>query len=213
MGESTIEPRNKEREQMSRIVIILFAGLWLVASVHAETGYVTDMLQLEMYSTADMVGAPLRKLRSGDKVEVVERTGRLARVKSDSGQEGWVKGLYLVPDEPARTRVNQLERSNQGLENTVKKLRSQLVAEQGAVKELQQVQNGTEEQRAATDAEVEKLRRRNERLKSSLAAYGMNVPLTWLFIAMVIAVSGGFVGGWYWIDKRSRERHGGFRIY
>jgi SH3 domain protein len=213
MGESTIEPRNKEREQMSRIVIILFAGLWLVASVHAETGYVTDMLQLEMYSTADMAGAPLRNLRSGDKVEVVERNGRVARVKSDDGQEGWVKGLYLVADEPARTRVNQLEQSNKGLENTVKKLRSQLAAEQGALTELEQVQSGTEEQRATTESELENLRSENARLERSLSAYGINVPLTWLFIAMVIAVTGGFAGCWYWIDRRSRDRHGGYRIY
>ena len=181
--------------------------------MRAETAYVTDMLQLEMYASPDMIGEPLRKLRSGDKVEVVTRTGRIAQVQSEGGLEGWVKGLYLVPDEPARTRVNQLEQSNEGLENTVKKLRSQLSTEQGALKELQQTQSGTEEQRSATEAELENLRSENAKLEGSLAAYGMNVPVTWLLIAMLVAVIGGFAGGWYWIDRRSREKHGGYRIY
>ena len=198
---------------MNRIVISLFAGLWLIAPASAETAYVTDMLQLEMYAAADMLGAPLRRLRSGDKVEIIERNGRIARVQSEDGQQGWVKGLYLVPEEPARTRVNKLEASNEGLENTVKKLRSQLAAEQGALKELQQAQSGSEEQRAATEAELENLRSENARLESSLDAYGFNVPVTWLLVAMLIAVIGGFAGGWYWIDKRSRDRHGGYRIY
>jgi SH3 domain protein len=198
---------------MSRIVIILCAGLCLPAPVRAETAYVTDMLQLQMFSTADMVGTPLHRLRSGDKVEVITRTGSIAQVKSDNGQEGWVKGLYLVSDQPARTRVNQLEQSNEGLEKTVKKLRSQLATEQSALKELQQTQSGSQEQRVVTEAELENLRSEKTRLESSLAAYGMNVPLTWLFIAMGIALIGGFASGWYWLDKRSRERHGGYRIY
>jgi SH3 domain protein len=198
---------------MKQYVFSLFIGLCLISTARAETAYVTDMLQLDMYATAEMVGMPILKLRSGDKLKVIERKGRYALIESDGGQKGWVKGLYLVDSEPARTRVNQLERSNQGLEGTVKKLRSQLSAEQGKVKELQAAQSGEEDQRSATETELAELLSKNGELEASLQAYAMSVPVTWLLIAFAIALVGGLAGGWYLIDKRSRDRHGGFRIY
>jgi SH3 domain protein len=194
-------------------LIILTAGLWLAGSAWAETAYVTDKLQLNMYATQDLGGSSLKKLRSGDKVEVLSRNGMVAEVKADSGQQGWVKNLYLVADEPARSRINQLERLNEGLEDTVKKLRAQVTAEKNKMKELLNVQDGSEEQRVSSAAELEKLISDNDKLESRLAAYGMNVPLSWLLTAVLIAVAGGIVSCWYWIDRRSRNRHGGYRVY
>jgi SH3 domain protein len=198
---------------MKRYTFIIVAGLWLMTSAQAEIAYVTDMLQLDMYATVDMTGSPILKLRSGDKMDVIERKGRYALIESSSGQKGWVKGLYLVDSEPARTRVNQLERSNKGLEGTVKKLRSQLSAEQGKVKDLKEVQSGEADQLSATATELEALRSKNDKLEVSLEAYAMSVPVTWLLIAFGIALVSGLAGGWYLVDKRSRDRHGGFRIY
>jgi len=194
-------------------LFILTAGLWPKGSAWAETAYVTDKLQLNIYATQDLDGASLKKLRSGDKVEVLSRAGRVAEVKVDSGQQGWVKNLYLVADEPARARINQLERSNEGLEGTVKKLREQVTAEKDKLKELLDVQDGSEDQGVSTAAELEKLRSENNKLETRLSAYGMNVPLSWLLTAVLIALAGGIVSCWIWIDRRNRSRHGGYRVY
>ena len=194
-------------------IFILIAGLWLAANVCAETAYVTDMLQLNVYATSDLAGLPLKKLRSGDTVEVISRSGRIAEVKIEGGPQGWVKSLYLVGDEPARMRVNQLEQTNNNLDNSVKKLRSQLAAEKNKLKELQAAQDGGDEQRVSVESELEQLRSSNEQLTSRLAEYGMNVPFSWLLIAALIALVSGFVASWYWIDKRNRARHGGYRVY
>jgi SH3 domain protein len=198
---------------MKQYAFILFIGLSLSSPVRAETAYVTDMLQLDMYATADMLGSPILKLRSGDKLAVIERKGRYALIESAEGQKGWVKGLYLVDSEPARTRVNQLESSNEKLEGTNKKLRSQLSAEQGKVKDLSAVQSGEANQRSATESELKELRTKNSELEASIDAYAMSVPVTWLLIAFAVALLGGLAGGWWLVDKRSRARHGGFRIY
>ncbi|MCP4000946.1 MAG: hypothetical protein GY727_08540 [Gammaproteobacteria bacterium] len=198
---------------MKRYALILVASWWLLASAQAETAYVTDMLQLNMYVTVEMTGSPILKLRSGDKMEIIQRKGRYALVESSGGKKGWVKSLYLVDREPARTRVNQLEHSNQGLEGTVKKLRSQLSVEQGKLKELKEAQSGEVDQLAARETELEELRSKNNQLKNSLEAYAMSVPVTWLLIVFIITLVGGLGGGWYLVDKRSRDRHGGFRIY
>ncbi|MGI9292081.1 MAG: TIGR04211 family SH3 domain-containing protein [Gammaproteobacteria bacterium] len=190
----------------------MFTGLLLASTAWSETAYVTDMLQLNMYATQDQTGAAIKRLRSGDQVEIVARDGRIAEVKID-GQKGWVKSLYLVDEEPARTRINQLERQNEGLDTTVKKLRSQLAAEKGKFTSLQEEQSGSEEQRLTVAQELEQLRSENNRLEGKLDSYGMSVPFSWLLIAALIALVAGLAGGWYWVDHRSRMAHGGYRIY
>jgi uncharacterized protein YgiM (DUF1202 family) len=180
----------------------LIAMLLLSAAAQAESIYVTDMLRLDMYSTEAMTGPVLLKLRSGDRMELLERKGRYAHVRSEGGQEGWVKSLYLVEEEPARTRVNKLEKSNVGLESTVKELRVQLADEQNKVSLLEQQQG---------DAET--LRQENADLLNRMSLYKNSVPLYLLFLVMIVALVGGAAGGWYLVDSRSRSKHGGYRIY
>jgi SH3 domain protein len=180
----------------------LIAMLFLSAAAQAESIYVTDMLRLDMYSTEAMTGPVLLKLRSGDRMELLERKGRYAHVRSEGGKEGWVKSLYLVEEEPARTRVNKLEKSNVGLESTVKELRVQLADEQKKVSLLEQQQG---------DAET--LRQENADLVNRMSQYKNSVPLYLLFLVMIVALVGGAAGGWYLVDSRSRSKHGGYRIY
>lgn len=195
---------------MKTFVWTLLAMLPLSAG--AEIAYVTDMLQLDMYAGSDMAGSPIKRLRSGDKLEIVERNGRYARVKSGS-QTGWVKSLYLVEQEPARTRVNQLEKTNEQLEGSVKTLRAQVTAEQDRIKQLTAAQNGEVADRETAEAELVRLRAENERLGNRLDSYAGSLPLTWVLIAVLISLVGGGIGGWYYIDKRSRDKHGGYRVY
>jgi SH3 domain protein len=192
---------------------LLLATILCGAFVQAENIYVTDMLRLDMYPTEEMTGPSMRKLKSGDRMDLLERKGRYARVRIDGGQEGWVKSLYLVEEEPARTRVNKLEQTNVSLEATVKKLRSQLAGEQGAVAELKQKQSGSAELTAAIETEIANLREQNAGLEAKMSQYASSVPLSWLLIAMLIMLAGGVAGGWYFVDRRSRSKHGGYRVY
>ena len=195
----------------------LFAGLailgWPSSSLRAETMFVTDMLQLELYATAEMAGTPLGRLKSGDRLEILERSGRTARVQLASGESGWVKSLYLQTEEPARTRVNQLESTNASLEKSVTRLRAQLGDQQDRVAELETVRDDTDSQAAAEAEELKRLRIENTDMEESLTAYSSSVPLGWVAAFLVLILAGGFAAGWYWFDTRSRARHGGYRIY
>jgi SH3 domain protein len=182
-------------------------------TAQAEDVYVTDMLQLDMYATAEFSGSPIRKLRSGDHLSLVEERGRYVNVRADDGLVGWVKSLYLVKDEPARTRLNKLEKENGTLDATVKKLRSQLSAEQTKFSGLQEQQSGSVEARAATEQEMDRLRSDNADMTDSLAGYKSSVPVSWMLVAVFLALIGGVAAGWFLIDSRSRSRHGGYRIY
>jgi SH3 domain protein len=202
------------RQAGARLLQCLALAMALVSSqASAETLWVTDMLQLELYGSADMSGRPIKKLKSGDRLAVIEKGPRYAQVRTDEGQQGWVKSLYLVDKEPARTRLNKLEEENTRLDATVTKLENQLKAERGRLQQLQEQNLGSADQKAATIAELERLRVENEDMMSRLAEYSSSVPVSWLILVVLFAAGGGFVGGWYWVDSRSRAKHGGYRVY
>ncbi|MEJ2139474.1 MAG: TIGR04211 family SH3 domain-containing protein [Gammaproteobacteria bacterium] len=202
------------RQAGARLLQCLALAMALVGSqASAETLWVTDMLQLELYGSADMSGRPIKKLKSGDRLAVIEKGPRYAQVRTDDGQQGWVKSLYLVDKEPARTRLNKLEEENTRLDATVTKLENQLKAERGRLQQLQEQNLGSADQKAATIAELERLRVENEDMMSRLAEYSSSVPVSWLILVVLFAAGGGFIGGWYWVDSRSRAKHGGYRVY
>jgi SH3 domain protein len=189
-------------------VVVLWAN-----SVQAETMYVTDMLQLELYGTMDMNGRSLKRLRSGDSMEILHREGRIARVELPDGATGWVKSLYLVEKEPARTRVNKIEKEAAAALEKASLLEKKLADREAELQGLQSTKAGSEEQKQTIQVELESLRINNQDLQSRLGAYAGSVPVTWLMFCLVVALACGFIGGWYFIDSRSRARHGGYRIY
>ena len=64
-------------------------ALLLPAVVQAETAYVTDVLRLNVYATADFSGNPLRTLLSGDAFEVLVRDRLATQVELADGTQ-WV---------------------------------------------------------------------------------------------------------------------------
>ncbi len=201
------------RGRFPAAVVWVAAGWLAVMSAQAETGYVTDMLQLELYASEDMSGRPIQKLRSGDSFEILERKGRYANVRLPGGQSGWIKSLYMVTEEPARARLNKLENQNADLTARLQSLQAQLADRQSRVAELEGSSSNAAEQRAAVEAELQSLRSRNDALESTLSSYGSSVPLSWLIVISLLALVLGVAAGWYFIDTRSRARHGGYRVY
>ena len=79
---------------------VVGALLW-AGPLPAETAFVTDRLLLGVHESKSLDAAVLRLLESGDAVEVLERDGELARVRTSRGREGWVDGRYLSAVAPA----------------------------------------------------------------------------------------------------------------
>lgn len=207
---------NSESRQVGHRATFLSAlviGCLAVTSAWADTGYVTDMLQLELYANQAMTGKPIRRLRSGDSFELLERTSRYAHVKMPDGQRGWLKSLYIVEKEPARTRLNKLEQELSGAKNVVNTLRGQLNDKQVRLDALEGDQSSAVVQLKVAEADLVILRTDRDDLERALSSYGSNVPLSWLIVGMILCLILGGYCGWYWIDRQSRSKHGGYRVY
>lgn len=182
-------------------------------SASAETLYVTDILRLGLHHTEDTSDEPFENLVSGAALEVIEKKGNYAHVRTADGQDGWVKSAYLVAEKPAQARVAELEAELTRLRNEFAEARSaRLVAEEEAGRLNKQMAASSDSADAIQDT-LGRLKRENQEYEARLDSYRGSLPLPWVGAALLVALAAGFLAGLWWLDALIRRRHGGFRIY
>ena len=81
------------------LIMALFSvsyPLWAEDNDVKDTQYVTDKLRLSLYKKADSNSGTIKLLISGDRVQILERTGPYSRIRTEDGETGWVKNGFLV---------------------------------------------------------------------------------------------------------------------
>lgn len=191
------------------LAVIGHGGDLLAATPDADVVYVTDELRLGLYRGEDTAGRAMKTLVSGARLDVLERSLMSIRVRTEDGDEGWVKTAFVVTSEPARRRVASLEALQ---EETAARLsaREADVTELAARIEtldaaLLEAQSGIRD--------LPSLQAENAELKAELAASGTRVPLWWLLLAALLSLLLGAFLGYVWLDRRVRKNFGGIRVY
>lgn len=195
-----------------RLSIVLITLAWTAAAV-AETAYVTDLLQLGLHQASDTSDRPFANLPSGTRLEVLERKTHYARVRTDGGDEGWVKAAYIVTETPARFRVAELEAQLEALRTELEHARA---AEKRATAEAERLRNRDAEHAASMHALEEKVTRleaENADYADRVARYRASLPLPWVLAALALTFVGGSGAGWWALDAFIRRRYAGYRLY
>jgi SH3 domain protein len=194
-----------------RFLIGLLVLLPMLAA--GETGYVTDRLMLGLHRAADTSDRPFRSLESGTAFEILSRDRQYARVRLEDGTEGYVKVAYVVFDPPAKLIVDQAQAEVERLTAELNEAKTAF-AEPAAVIDSLKTQVATlETEIAAARSRVEELEQDNASYQSRAERYQYSLPYTWVALAIGVCLVAGFLAGLWWIDYRSRKRHGGIRIY
>jgi len=198
---------------MVAIWLLPFSGLLLATDAIAETMYVTDNLRLGLHRAADTSDRAFRTLESGQELEVVNQTRNYANVQLPDGTTGYVKIAYLVDEKPAKLIVAETAAQRDALEDELRETKAAFARPAETIDRLQlelaTVNASLEEQSAEVASlteSVDEYRRRQEQYRFSL-------PASWVAGAFFVALLLGFLGGLWWVDSRSRKRHGGIRIY
>ena len=179
------------------------------APAPGETIYVTDELRLGLYSDEQTSGRPTRNLISGDALEVLERSLMSVQVRTEDGDVGWVKTAYVVDIEPGRRRAARLDAEIAGLRSQLDELSTTAQAREDRISELEtQLDEAT-----SGISELPGLKEDNAELRAELAASGSRIASYWAIIIGVACVIGGFVVGYFWLDRRVRKQFGGVRVY
>ena len=201
--------------QSGFISVSIFALLAIAVSapVAAEPAYVTDQLRLGVHEAADTSDRPFTNISSGDRVEILEESQYYARVTLPDGRTGWVKKNYLLPDKPAVLLLAEREKERDDALAELDALKTSLADREARVSSIEQEIVAREEQGKAEQEELVELRAERLELMSRLDAYSFSVPGGLFFAAVAASVVAGFLLAWWWFDRRSRSRHGGFRVY
>jgi SH3 domain protein len=193
----------------------LFIGVLLLLPVlaAAETAYVTDNLRLGLHAAEDTSDRAFRFLDSGQAMEILIRDRNYANVRLPDGVEGWVKSAYLVDEKPAKLIVAETIAERDQLAAELEETR-QAFAEPAAV--IDQLRNETSDltgQLENARTQIDALQAENASIRGLKEEYRGSVPLKWVGGVIAVCLVVGFLGGLWWVDHRSRKRHGGIRIY
>jgi len=89
-----------------------------------EFAYVTDSLQLRVYSKPSTESELLQTIDSGDSVEVFAIQDGFSRVSTYDGTEGWVKSAFLVDEPPDKLLYFSVSEKNKELKAEIKALKN-----------------------------------------------------------------------------------------
>ncbi|HEB85805.1 MAG TPA: TIGR04211 family SH3 domain-containing protein [Gammaproteobacteria bacterium] len=122
-------------KQGLKVKLLLFIALILISPLnHAEDiQYVSDQLVITLRTGQGSTYQIIRTLPSGTKLDVLEMTDTgYARVRTENGDEGWIRSQYLSPEPIARLKLQAAEKNlgklkteNTRLQEETKKLRKQ----------------------------------------------------------------------------------------
>lgn len=234
-----------------RIVLLIFILLPLtllaedavqpVDSEDAETEesfvYVTDRLRLSLFREEGSKGGKIKTLTTGDKLTLLEETGRYMRVKTEDDDEGWVTKLYIVSEAPATLRVKELETQLQLNEQTIEDLKKTR-KEKGVIKPG--LQADYERQLIKTNEENVQLFNEKEQYRKKLDQAGLEItrlthkldnqgeyegqtpltqkpvmnypPVLWIAIAATTGWLLGMIWGYRLYARKIKKRFHGFEI-
>lgn len=179
----------------------------------AETAYITDNLKLGLHQAADTSDRAFRTLESGQAMEILSRDRNYAHVQLPDGVQGYVKAAYLVSEKPAKLIVEETQAKVDGLTGELAETREAFA---GPAQTIDALKQQVAELQVALDESngiVAQLSEENEDYVGRQEAFKNSLPQRWVASAIGVCLIGGFFAGLWWMDYRSRKRHGGIRIY
>jgi hypothetical protein len=211
---------------LGRASLCLLALMLTAPAVHADPIYVIEQLVVSVTSAPGAEGERVSQVKSGDKLELIEREGDETHVRLSNGKDGWVKSSYLTADPPLQTRLTERTAEVEKLKQDADKLRQE-------GDKLKQDVSRLEAQLAASRAA-------HTATSDSPPAASVTPPVAsesappapvhetvflqsperpgetpWLLLLGISAVMllVGFAIGWKTLDGRIRRKYGGLRIY
>ncbi len=194
-----------------RLVIVVLVLLPVIAV--AETAYITDNLRLGLHQRADTSDRAFRMLESGQQLEIISRDRNYANVQLPDGARGYVKAAYLVSEKPAKLIVAETAAERDALRAELEETKQAFAGPAATIQGLKDDVAGLNTKLSDANEEISDLRKENASIQGLKERYKGSLPLTWVAAAIGVCLVGGFLLGLWWVDRSSRRRHGGIRIY
>lgn len=181
--------------------------------------YVTDNLILGMKDNPQGSGKNLKLLRSGTRLEVLERQGSFSKVRTDDGQVGWAKSTFMVKDKPAILWVKEIKAENEKLRKDIEALKQGKNITPEKIVEIKSdpaQKQKIAELELALDEAKKQLAERPEQAEEVRIVEVESGPERLSLKMMLIAMGAGLLTGaglmFYYFNQRMRKRFAGMRV-
>jgi SH3 domain protein len=128
---------SSQRRTSSPFSIPLLLAAVLSPALHAaeKTQYIDDEISVTVRDAPRNDAGYLGVVRSGDRVTVLESLGpeSFARVRTDSGTEGWITARFLSDDPAAKDQLGSTQQALNTAEGRIKELEQALSQAQGSL--------------------------------------------------------------------------------
>jgi uncharacterized protein YciI len=177
-----------------------------VTHAQAQALYVIEQLVVNLNSAPDAGGERVATLKSGDRVELIERAGESAHVRLESGRDGWVRSSYLSAEEPLTVRLAQREQQLAQLQEELSRARAQLAAPTPAAGTAARAAGAAPLAAGAQDA--------GNAAPFAVPGEAHTLRLwPWALGCALIGFAAGVMLGALMLDRYIRSKYGGLRIY
>jgi SH3 domain-containing protein len=184
-------------------------------AARAETLYVVEQLVVNVNSTPDASGERIAIVKSGERLEVIERVRDEVHVQLAGGKDGWIRASYLSGDEPLRPRLAERTAEVARLKEDVSRLQAQL--DTARIPASAAASGGAAPPASAPAAPAAPAEDSASAPQGALfAGAAQENPRRgwpWTLAAVLLALCVGFVLGALVLDRHIRRKYGGLRIY
>jgi SH3 domain protein len=139
--------------KLSFIVAVLLIANLSAPLLAQEFKYVTDTLQLRVYSQASDSSELLQTIESGESVEVLASKNGFSKVTTNDGTIGWVKSAFLVTDPPEKLLYYSVSEQNKKLESQIEALKTSSSAANSSISSKTEIAKINELQKTISQLE------------------------------------------------------------
>lgn len=178
-----------------------------------EEVYVIEQLVVSLNNAPDATGERIASVKSGDKLEVIERSGDQVHVRTADAREGWIRSSYLTADEPLRARLAERTADVARLKEDVSRLAAQLEAARAGASSGPKAPAAPSAASAPAEPPEEAVRPPRLGLFGNGPDEGGRRVWPWALGSALLALIVGFALGALVLDRHIRRKYGGLRIY
>lgn len=173
--------------------------------------YVIEQLVVNVYSAPGADAERVATLKSGDRVEVIERAGDAVHVRLGNGRDGWVRASYLTAAEPLRAQLAARSAEVTKLQADVTRLEGELRGARASPARAAASAAAAPQGATTATSATEPGQVRRPMLDAAPVIY--RPRWRWLALSALVSLGIGFALGWWVLDRRIRAKYGGLRIY